>query len=599
MATLHRLNPYLWKYRRLLVPGLLFTMISAGFTVAVPIVVRQAVDAIPRMVTLHGLFAGTPAAEVLYGPFFTTLLYYGALILALSLASGLFLFLMRQTVVVSSRHIEYDLRNVLYEHVQKLSADFFQRFTTGDVMTRSTSDIEHVRQYVGPALMYATRSIVITVAVLIVMFVISPVLTLWALMPMPFLAVAIFFMSGMIHSRSDALQKQYSHLTSRVQEVISGIRVIKAYTREAFEASVFDEESDVYRGRALALARVDAAFRPIFVLIIGMAVILVVWVGGLQVMQGKITIGNIAEYIIYVTIMTWPVAALGFVLNMIQRADASMTRLCEVLDTKPGIQDGEETDRGITELNGSIAFQNVSYRYDSEAEPVLRDVSFEVREGATLGIVGRTGSGKTTLVRMLPRLLDPHEGRIFVGGHDIRSVPLHVLRATMGYVPQEAFLFSESIGENIAFSAPGAPPDAVKLAAEEADLAENIAEFPQGFDTPVGERGVTLSGGQKQRTAIARALLSKPRIVVFDDALSAVDAQTEENILASLREYKGRHTLVIVSHRLSAVQDADLIIVLDEGRIVQRGSHADLMRQKGLYADMWRRQQLEEEIKAL
>jgi len=599
MATLHRLNPYLWKYRRLLVPGLLFTMISAGFTVAVPIVVRQAVDAIPRMVALHGLFAGTPAADILYDPFFTALLYYGALILALSLASGLFLFLMRQTVVVSSRHIEYDLRNALYEHVQKLSADFFQRFTTGDVMTRSTSDIEHVRQYVGPALMYATRSIVITVAVLIVMFVISPVLTLWALMPMPFLAIAIFFMSGMIHSRSDALQKQYSRLTSRVQEVISGIRVIKAYTREAFEASVFDEESDVYRGRALALARVDAAFRPIFVLIIGMAVILIVWVGGLQVMQGRITIGNIAEYIIYVTIMTWPVAALGFVLNMIQRAEASMSRLCEVLDTVPTIQDGAETDRSVTELEGSIAFENVSYCYDPEAEPVLRDVSFEVREGATLGIVGRTGSGKSTLVRMLPRLLDPDEGRIFVGGHDVRRVPLHVLRATMGYVPQEAFLFSESIGENIAFSAPGAPPEAVKLAAEEADLTENVAEFPRGFDTPVGERGVTLSGGQKQRTAIARALLSKPRIVVFDDALSAVDAQTEENILASLREYKGRHTLVIVSHRLSAVQDADLIIVLDEGRIVQRGSHADLMRLKGPYADMWRRQQLEEEIKAL
>ncbi|HUF08179.1 MAG TPA: ABC transporter ATP-binding protein [Rhodothermales bacterium] len=599
MATLHRLNPYLWKYRRLLVPGLLFTMISAGFTVAVPMVVRQAVDAIPRMVALHGLFASTPAADILYEPFFTALLYYGALILALSLASGLFLFLMRQTVVVSSRHIEYDLRNALYEHVQKLSADFFQRFTTGDVMTRSTSDIEHVRQYVGPALMYATRSIVITVAVLIVMFVISPVLTLWALMPMPLLAIAIFFMSGMIHSRSDALQKQYSRLTSRVQEVISGIRVIKAYTREAFEASVFDEESDVYRARALALARVDAAFRPIFVLIIGMAVILIVWVGGLQVMQGRITIGNIAEYIIYVTIMTWPVAALGFVLNMIQRAEASMSRLCEVLDTEPAIRDGAETDWGVTELEGSIAFENVSYRYDPEAEPVLRDVSFEVREGATLGIVGRTGSGKSTLVRMLPRLLDPDEGRIFVGGHDVRSVPLHVLRATMGYVPQEAFLFSEGIGENIAFSSPGASPEAIKLAAEEADLTENVAEFPRGFDTPVGERGVTLSGGQKQRTAIARALLSKPRIVVFDDALSAVDAQTEENILASLREYKGRHTLVIVSHRLSAVQDADLIIVLNEGRIVQRGSHADLMRLKGLYADMWRRQQLEEEIKAL
>ncbi len=599
MATLHRLNPYLWKYRRLLVPGLLFTMISAGFTVAVPVVVRQSVDAIPRMVSLHNLFAGTPAADLMHRSFYIGLVVYGALILGLSLSSGLFLFLMRQTVVVSSRHIEYDLRNVLYDHVQKLSASFFQRFTTGDVMTRSTSDIEHIRRYVGPALMYATRSIVISVAVLTVMFVISPFLTLWALMPMPFLAIAIFFMSRMIHSRSDALQKQYSRVTSRVQEVISGIRVIKAYTRESFEANVFDEESSGYRERALALARVDASFRPIFVLIIGMAVILIVWVGGLQVMRGEITIGNIAEYIIYVTIMTWPVAALGFVLNMIQRADASMGRLCEVLDTEPEIADGPRTDTNVTELTGSITFEDVSFRYGPDTSPVLENVSFEVRPGATLGIVGRTGSGKSTLVRMLPRLLEPETGRVLVGGRDIREVPLDVLRATMGYVPQEAFLFSESIGQNIAFSAPGSPEESIRQAADEADLIENINEFPEGFNTPVGERGVTLSGGQKQRTAIARALLPKPRIVVFDDALSAVDAQTEDNILASLRKYRGRHTLVIVSHRMSAVQDADLIIVLEGGRIVQRGTHAHLVAEKGLYSELWKRQQLEEEIKAL
>lgn len=599
MATLHRLNPYLWKYRRLLVPGLLFTVISAGFTVAVPVVVRQSVDAIPRMVTLHELFHGSPAADSLYDTFFVGLAYYGALILGLSLLSGLFLFLMRQTVVVSSRHIEFDLRNALYEHVQKLSARFFQSFTTGDVMTRSTSDIEHVRRYVGPALMYATRSIVITVAVLIVMFVISPFLTLWALLPMPFLAVAIFFMSRMIHTRSDALQEQYSRVTSRVQEVISGIRVIKAYTRERFEAEVFDHESNVYRDRALALAKVDAAFRPIFVLIIGMAIILIVWVGGLQVMRGEITIGNIAEYIIYVTIMTWPVAALGFVLNMIQRADASMARLCEVLDTVPDIADGKETDGQVSELDGTLAFEDVSYAYNPDGAPALHHVSFEVREGQTLGIVGRTGSGKSTLVRMLPRLIDPQEGRVLVGGKDARTVPLHVLRSTIGYVPQEAFLFSETIGENIAFSSPGADPDAIRLAAEESDLASNVDEFPDGFDTKVGERGVTLSGGQKQRTAIARALLPKPKIVVFDDALSAVDAQTEENILSSLRKYQGTHTLVIVSHRISAVQSADLIIVLHEGRVAQRGTHAGLIKERGLYADLWKRQQLEEEIEAL
>lgn len=599
MATLTRLNPYLWKYRRLLIPGLLFTMISAAFTVAVPMVVRQAVDAIPRMVTLHTLFAGTEIASSLYGSFFRTLLIFGVIIVLLSLASGLCLFLMRQTVVVSSRHIEFDLRNALYEHLQKLSSSFFQDFTTGDIMTRSTSDIEHIRRYVGPAIMYATRSVVIAVTVFVSMIIISPGLTLYALIPMPFLAIAIFFMSRMIQSRSDALQQQYSRVTSRVQEVVSGIRVIKAYTQEGFEAEAFDDESEKYRLRALSLARVDALFRPVFVLIIGMAVIMIVWVGGLQVMRGEITIGNIAEYIIYVTIMTWPVAALGFVINMVQRAGASMKRLTEVLDTKPLIADGPKTRSDLKHVEGALLFEDVSFGYSADRADALRGISFSVNAGATLGIVGRTGSGKSTLVRLIPRLLIPTSGRIIVGGFDVEEIPLTTLRAAIGYVPQEAFLFSDTVGQNIAFADIDAGDSEIRRAAGDADLLNNVDEFPDGFNTKVGERGVTLSGGQKQRTAIARALIGRPSIIIFDDALSSVDAETEDNILSNLRKYRGRHTLVIVSHRLSAVQHADLVLVLEEGAIVERGTHKELVGMDGLYSDLWRRQQLEQEIETL
>ena len=596
MRPLARLNHYFWKYRYLFVPGLLFTMISAGFQITVPMVVRQAIDSVPQFVRLHGTFEGTLVQGYLYSYFFISLAIFAGIIIALTLISGAFKFLMRQTVVVASRHIEYDLRNTLYEHLQKLSPSFYQEYSTGDVITRSTDDIEKVRRYIGPAIMYITRSVVMVVIAVSVMFVISPTLTLYALIPMPILAVSVFFMAHMVHRRSELLQRQYSSLTSRVQEALAGIRVLKAYTREDSEQRAFEKESDKYKDRNLSLALVEAAWRPVFVLLVGMSTVIVVWVGGQLVDEGVVTIGNIAEYIIYVALMTWPVASMGFVITMVQRASASVIRLNKIFDTDPDIVDDHRTDPSIDSIEGGIAFRNVSFQYDAETEQVLQDVSFEIEPGDTLGIVGRTGAGKSTLVRMIPRLIEPTKGRVEIDGRDIRKVPLKVLRENIGYVPQEVFLFSDTVGNNIAFGALDARADEIRAAAREAELLDNVDDFPDGFNTYVGERGITLSGGQKQRTSIARALIREPNILILDDSLSAVDTKTERDILRHLNRRKGKQTLVIVSHRISAVQDADLIVVLDQGRVLERGTHDDLLDADGLYANLYRKQLLEQEI---
>ncbi|PSQ86283.1 MAG: ABC transporter ATP-binding protein, partial [Bacteroidetes bacterium QH_2_63_10] len=429
--------------------------------------------------------------------------------------------------------------------------------------------------------------------------IISPTLTLYALTPLPLLAIAVFFMARMVHHRSDRLQQQYSTLTSRVQEALSGIRVLKAYTREEAEAEAFDEESREYRARNLDLAWIESAWRPSFLLLVGVSTVIVVWMGGRLVAEGAITIGNIAEYIIYINMMTWPVASLGFVITMIQRASASVLRLQKIMDRTPDIDDGPQTDPSIQTIEGAIRFRDVWYQYEDEDEPALRGVSFDLPADHTLAIVGRTGSGKSTLVRMIPRLLEPDVGTVEIDGHDLRTIPLKTLREGMGYVPQDVFLFSDTVANNIAFGDLDADRAAIRRAAAEADLAENVADFPDGFDTYVGERGITLSGGQKQRTSIARALIQDPRILIFDDALSAVDTATERNILHSLRQRQGGHTLVIVSHRLSAVQEADLILVMERGEVVQRGTHDELVAQEGLYADLHEKQLLEEEIQAL
>jgi ATP-binding cassette, subfamily B, multidrug efflux pump len=599
MRPLSRLNPYFWTYKHLFIPGLLCAVVSAVFTIMVPIVVRHAIDSIPGFVDTYRLYAGTPLESQFYGEFFGALAVFAVIIIVLSLFSGLFSFLMRQTVVVASRHIEFDLRNKLYDHLQRLPQHFYRRFSTGDMITRSTSDIENVRRYVGPALMYVTRAVVIVATAMSVMFIISPTLTLYALIPMPFLGVAVFFMAHMVHSRSDAIQKQYSVLTSHVQEALSGIRVLKAYTREESEAQGFDRESAEYRRRMLDLALVDSAWRPVFLLLVGLSTVIVVWIGGIQVMEGMITLGNIAEYLIYVVLMTWPVASMGFVITMVQRASASMIRLNELLDTEPSITDTEATDQSVKEIAGSISFRNVAYRYEEGESPAVENISIDVPAGTTLAIVGRTGSGKSTLVELIPRILDPTNGEVLIDGRSVRTLPIDLLRSSIGYVPQEVFLFSDSIANNIAFGELDAPDDHVEQASREADLFENVVDFPDGFETFVGERGITLSGGQKQRTSIARAIIRRPPILILDDALSAVDTNTEKRILDALRAHYGRRTVVIVSHRISAVQDADQIVVLDDGRIVEHGNHASLLRDNGLYAEFHRKQLLEAEIDSL
>jgi ATP-binding cassette subfamily B multidrug efflux pump len=584
VKPLLRLLPYLRTYRRTLALGMLAVVMSNLFTVAQPYVIGRAVD-----VLKSGLDQKTLGVHDLLG--------YAALVVGLSLAAGVFTFMTRQTIIVVSRRIEFDLRNDFLAHIQKLSLAYFQNTPTGDLMAHATNDISAVRNTVGPGLMYPADTLMTFLMALSVMLATDWTLTLVALTPLPFVSFVVYRLGKLIHRRFEERQQQYSDLTTRAQETFSGIRVIKAYVREAHEASVFRASSHAYLLKNLVLARIQSIMWPLMFLLVGISLVLTLYVGGLRVIGGTFSIGTLTAFFGYLVLLIWPMIAFGWVVNILQQGAASMRRLVKIWDTVPEVRDTEETDTRIRSLRGAIEFRNVFFRHRNSSEPVLRNISMVIPEGATVALVGYTGAGKSTLVNLIPRLYDVSEGELLIDGVDVRRIPLEVLRGSIGVVPQETFLFSESLAENIRYG--GEAAGDLASAAEVAQLAQDVEGFARGYDTMLGERGITLSGGQKQRSSLARAIVREPRILILDDALSAVDTDTEERILRRLRAVMRGRTCILISHRISTVKDADMIVVLSEGEILDRGTHHELVARGGLYADLYRKQLLEEELEHL
>jgi ATP-binding cassette subfamily B protein len=526
-----------------------------------------------------------------------SLMRYGALIILIAVAQGLFLFVQRRALINMSRHIEYDMRNEFYAHLQRLSYSFYQAHRTGDLMARATNDLSAVRMVVGPALMYSLNTVFATAIILPIMTSISWQLTLMAFLSMPLVAVATNYFGRRIHDRFEKVQEYFGTLSDRAQESLAGVRVIRAYAQEVPQIESFRGLNREWVRRNLQLIRLSSVFHPILQFFIGLGFIAVLWYGGTLTIRGTITIGQFVEFTLYLGYLVWPMIALGWVINIFQRGMASMGRMNEILSIQPEIRDAADALR-LVEIKGEIEFRNLSLTYRGAARPALENINLRILPGQTVAFVGAVGSGKSTLMNLVPRLLDAEEGQLLIDGHSIRRIPLQLLRSSIAYVPQETFLFSETIAGNIAFGVDNASVEAVELAAIEAGIAEDIEDFPRGFETLVGERGITLSGGQKQRTAIARALIRRPRILILDDALSSVDTYTEERILGHLRGVMQGRTCLIVSHRVSTVKDADLIVVLEDGQIVERGTHDRLIARGGLYSELHEKQLLEEELAA-
>ena len=569
---------YLARYRRAFLTGFICVVLATAINTGGPWILKYAIDDLSQGLT------------------FEKVRLYGALLFALSAVGGVFRFLMRRIIVGASRDFEYDLRNDFFAALQRLHLAYFQHHRTGDLMSRATSDLGAVRMMMGPAVMYTASTVLTFIVGIILMISIDPWLTLVALVPLPFVTVVVKYFGHAIHTRFEKIQEQLSDISAIAQESLAGVRVVRAYGQEAFEIEKFRQANQEYVNRNRALIRLQGFYFPSMGLLMGIGALLVLWLGSRRVVAGQMTIGELVAFNAYLTMLGWPMIAFGWVSNLLQRGMASWKRLLEVLDAEPLVSD-TEANEAIQSIDGAIEFRNLTFSFGDAV--VLHGISFRVPRGTTTAIVGGTGSGKSTLLNLLPRLHEPPAGTVFIDGVDVRHIPLHVLRGAIGFVNQEPFLFSTTLAENIAFGVRGdRGQDRIAAAAGIARLDKDLAQFPQGYETTIGERGITLSGGQKQRVAIARALVVDPKILVLDDALSAVDTHTEEEILDRLSGVMAQRTSIIVSHRVSTVRDADQIVVLHEGRVAERGTHDELIRRDGFYADLYRKQLLEEELKA-
>jgi ATP-binding cassette subfamily B protein len=581
MKNLLTLKKYFVKYKTKLLWGMLFILISNSMTVYLPILLKDSINELQQNTTS------------------SILLRYAALIVGTSIIAGIFRYLIRQTIIVVSREIEYDLRGDFWSHIQKLPLRYFQNNSTGNIMSHATNDINAVRGFVGPAVMYSIDTSIRLTIVVAIMISLNLQLTLLALLPLPILSYGVYRVGKLIHEKYTKIQENFSELTTRAQENFSGIRVIKSYVREAHEIKKWHDLSKEFLKKNMNLVRIQALIMPILTIITGISIIVVIWIGGGKVISGEMNLGEIAAFVMYLSILIWPVIAFGWVINIIQQAEASMKRLNKIFSEPYEIDDSEITDHSIKDLKGEIIFKNVSFSYSEALPEIIKNINLTIPVGSTLAIIGHTGSGKTSLINLIPRLYDVTSGEIIIDGRNVKDIPLDVLRTNISVVQQESFLFSDTVYGNLSYGLREIDENHVKAVSRIANFDKDVESFPDGYKTIVGERGITFSGGQKQRASLARALATDPKILILDDSFSAVDTHTEEEILKNLKEFMNNRTSIIISHRISTVKDADNIVVIDKGTIAEQGTHEELVALNGIYADLHYKQLLEKELEEL